>query len=251
MKTGLIYQPCGLGDILFLQKAAHYMQEELNYRVYWPVIHEFKWLSDYIPYFEFVSWGDDDQKITGPPLPESCQFPYKDQYIHGAPTKMTDDLFFFQGFGDYSPIMKGKYDNLGLDWKDWREYILFNRNIEKEKELYYNVLGLKDDDEFVYVNRLWCTRPKLELFPHIPADSESYGGYKVVENKIIPGFTLFDWCMVFERASALFMVETAINYVLESPQLFDTMVKKPLFLWHRWGNFSEVSYLFKLPWRYQ
>jgi hypothetical protein len=76
MKTGLIYQPCGLGDILFLQKAAHYMQEELDYKVYWPVIHEFKWLSDYIPYFEFVSWGDDDQKITGPPLPESCQFPY-------------------------------------------------------------------------------------------------------------------------------------------------------------------------------
>ena len=93
--------------------------------------------------------------------------------------------------------MKGKYDNLGLDWKDWRDYIDFNRNIEKEKELYYNVLGLKDDDEFVYVNRLWCTRPKLEFFPHIPADSKSYGGYKVVENQIIPGYSLFDWCMVF------------------------------------------------------
>ena len=71
-------------------------------------------------------------------------------------------------------------DNLGLDWKDWRDYIHFNRNIEKEKELYYNVLGLKDDDEFVYVNRLWCTRPKLEFFPHIPADSQSYGGYKSI-----------------------------------------------------------------------
>ena len=35
MKTGLIYQPCGLGDILFLQKGAHYIQNELGYKVYW------------------------------------------------------------------------------------------------------------------------------------------------------------------------------------------------------------------------
>ena len=253
MKTGLIYQPCGLGDILFLQKGAHYIQNELGYKVYWPVIHEFKWLKDYIPDFEFVSWGDDSNPVNGStePIPETCQFPHKDKYIHGAPSKMEPDLFFFQGFGDYQPIMKGKYDNLGLDWKDWRDYIHFNRNIEKEKELYYNVLGLKDDDEFVYVNRLWCTRPKLEFFPHIPADSQSYGGYKVVENQIIPGYSLFDWCMVFEKASAVFMIETAINYILESPQLFETMSKKPLYLWHRWGDWSQVRYLFNLPWRYQ
>lgn len=33
-KIGLIYQPCGLGDILFLQKLAHYIKG-LGYEVYW------------------------------------------------------------------------------------------------------------------------------------------------------------------------------------------------------------------------
>jgi hypothetical protein len=182
------------------------------------------------------------------PLPETTQFPYKEEYIRDAPSKITPDFYFFQGFGDYQPVMSGKYDHIGLDWTDWRDYIKFNRNIEKEKELYYDVLGLKDDEEFVYVNRLWCTRPKLEFFPHIPVDPQNYGGLKVVENKLIPGYTLFDWCMVFERASAFFMMETAINYVLESPQLFEIISKKPLFLWHRYNNFDNVSYLHKLPW---
>lgn len=248
MKTGLIYQPCGLGDILFLQKLAYSIQD-LGYDVVWPVIHEFEWLSDYIPSFKFVSWGDNDKKITGPPLPESCQFPHKERYIHGAPTEISDDLFFFQGFDDYKPIMAGKYESVGIDWRDWRDYVHFNRNIEKENELFYNVLGLKDDEEFVYVNRLWCTRPKLEFYPHISVNPDDYG-CKVVENQIIPGFTLFDWCKVFERAREIHMVETAINYVLESPQLFPTIAQKPLYLRHRWGNYSEVAYLHKLPWRY-
>ena len=48
-----------------------------------PVIHEFKWLKEYIPHFEFVSWGDDENPVNGStePIPESCQFPYKERYI--------------------------------------------------------------------------------------------------------------------------------------------------------------------------
>ena len=89
MKTALIYQPCGLGDILFLQKAAYFMKEA-GYEVWWPVVHEFKWLSDYIPDFNFVSWDDDDSPVNGStqPVPQSCQFPHRDEYIHGAPSKI-------------------------------------------------------------------------------------------------------------------------------------------------------------------
>ena len=47
MKVGLIYVPCGLGDILFSQKIAHHIKS-LGYEVYWPVLPQFNWLNDYI-----------------------------------------------------------------------------------------------------------------------------------------------------------------------------------------------------------
>lgn len=250
MKTGLIYQPCGLGDILFLQKLAHHIQDQ-GYKVYWPVIHEYKWLNDYIEDFEFVSWDDDKEPINGPPLPDSCQFPFKEKYIPGAPTEVTDELYFYQGFMDDKPTMAGKYNRINLPFEDWSKYVKFKRNKEKEDELFYNVLGLKDDDEYVFINRLWCKRPKLEFYPGIPdADDETYEGFKVVENQMIDGFSIFDWCKVYEKASGFYMVETSINYVLESPQLFDIIKTKPLYLKHRWNNYSEVAYLHKLPWNY-
>jgi len=251
MKTALIYQPCGLGDILFLQKVA-YTLKEADYEVWWPVVHEFKWLSDYIPDFNFVSWNDDDSPVNGStqPVPESCQFPYREEYVHGAPSKITDDFFFFQGFGDYKPIMAGKYDHVGLDWSDWRNYVLFNRNKEKEDELYYKVLGLNDDSTYVLVNRYWCTRPKIEICDRISVNPDDYGGAQVVETKHIPGYTLFDWCKVIEKAAGYNFIETAWNYLFESPELFDKVKNKPMFLHHRWGNWSEVQYLFNLPWKY-
>jgi|TARA_B100002019_G_scaffold143242_1_gene123457 hypothetical protein len=251
MKTALIYQPCGLGDILFLQKAAYFMKEA-GYEVWWPVVHEFKWLSDYIPDFNFVSWGDDDSPVNGStqPVPQSCQFPHREEYVHGAPSKITDDLFFFQGFGDYKPIMAGKYDHVGLDWSDWRDYVLFNRNKEKEDELYYKVLGLNDDSTYVLVNRYWCTRPKIEICDRISVNPDDYGGAQVVETRHIPGYTLFDWCKVIEKAAGYNFIETAWNYLFESPELFSKVKDKPMFLHHRWGNWTEVQYLFNLPWKY-
>ena len=96
-KIGLIYQPCGLGDILFLQKVAYHIKD-LGYEVYWPVVHELAWLNDYIPDFNFVSWGDTETKLTGPPLPDSVKFPFKEQYLQEKQTEITDELYYFQVF---------------------------------------------------------------------------------------------------------------------------------------------------------
>lgn len=249
-KVGLIYQPCGLGDILFLQKLAYHIKD-LGYEVYWPVVHELKWLADYIPDFNFVSWGDDESPITGPPLPESCQFPYKEKYIQGAPTSISDDLYFFQGFSNYQPIMAGKYDSISLDWKDWRDHIKFVRNKEKEDKLFYDVLGLKDGEPYVLVNRYWCTRPRVEICERISTNPSDYGDLKVVEASHVQGYSIFDWCKVIENASAYNFIETAWNYLFESSEMYDKVKDKPMFLHHRWGDWSQTRYLFNLPWQYQ
>jgi hypothetical protein len=248
-KIGLIYQPCGLGDILFLQKLAHHIKH-LGYEVYWPVVSEFEWLNEYIPDFNFVSWDDKEHKLTGPPLPNHVNFPCKEHYLSEKQTEITDELFYFQGFIPISPVMAGKYDSIGLDWNNWRDYIKWNRNIEKENKLFYEVLGLQDGEEYVFVNRTFATRPYLHFFETIPNTPEYYG-CKVIELSIIEGYSMFDWFKVFYYAKEIHMIETSLNYFLETPELYDIISKKKLSLYHRpWVSWSEVDYLFNLPWKY-
>jgi 3-hydroxymyristoyl/3-hydroxydecanoyl-(acyl carrier protein) dehydratase len=256
MKVGLIYVPCGLGDILFSQKIAHHIKS-LGYEVYWPVLPQFNWLNDYIKDFTFVSNPQGKYiPYQGLIMPDSTIFPGKEFYSINTETIISEDLFFFQGFRSYDPIMSGKYDSIGLDWGDWRDYIKFSRNKEKENSLYYDVLGLRDGDEYVFVNKNFCTVPNPEVYKNISVD-ENYYGCKVVEMNVIPGYSLFDWCKVLENCREINMIETSLNYLLESPELFDTIRTKKLTLHHRCtGKFGhenlwkDVEYLHKLPWDY-
>jgi hypothetical protein len=81
-----------------------------------------------------------------------------------------------------------------------------------------------------------------------PAD---YGGAQVIEARHIEGYSLFDWCKVIENASAYNFIETSWNYLFETSELFDKVKDKPMFLHHRWGDWSQTRYLFNLPWQYQ
>ncbi len=63
------------------------------------------------------------------------------------------------------------------------------------------------------------------------------------------GYSIFDWCKVIENASEIHMIETSLNYVLESKEMRDKITRN-LNLYSRHYNFSEVEYLFKLPWNY-
>lgn len=250
MKTGLIYQPGGLGDILFLQKVAYDMKDK-GYEVYWPVMSELEWLNDYIPDFNFISWGDVDVKLSRPPLPDTVQFPFKEHYLPEKKTEITDDLYYFQGFIDCRPTMAGKYNSIGMDWRDWRDYVKFTRKKEKEDRLFYDVLGLKDGEEYVLVNRTFCIRPHPMLCENIP-NSPEYYGCKVVEMSIMREYSLFDWFKVFANAREIVTTETAINYVLESPELFNIISKKKLSLYGKpWmGSWSEIDHIHNLPWKY-
>ena len=149
MKNALIFLPGGLGDILFLQKLSHLFIED-GYKVTWPIYHEFKWISDYIPNINWVVLND--WEVTRE-LPEDVDFIGKEYYSNKTPIFETDDFLYYNGHGndEYGPEMQRKYNVLDADWRDYRDYIIFNRNEEKENELFYNVLGLKDGEEFVYV----------------------------------------------------------------------------------------------------
>ena len=247
-KDALIYLPGGLGDILFMLKLSQLFIED-GYKVTWPVFHEFKWLKDYIPEINWVVLEDWDIEK---PLP-NIDFIGKEYYSNKTSIFQTDDFLYYNGHGhgdEHGPEMQRKYNVIGADWKDWRDYVKFERNIDKENELFYNVLGLKDGEDYVYVNRHWQTRPTKEVYSGISDDPETYG-CKVVQHDIIEGFSVFDWCKVLENAKGFYMIETSLNYILESPFLFDKVKDKPLHLWHRTGDWSTVKPLHNLPWVYE
>lgn len=254
-KICLLYIPGGLGDCLFSLKGARYFQSQ-GYRIIWPIISEYAWVKDYIPDIEWVSWEDDDFKLNNyEPLADHIKFPYKEFYNpHGA-CILSEKFVYINGYLSAPKgmsVMDSKYKSMGIPYENWQEFVLFNRNKEKENDLFYNVLQLKDNEDYVLVNRNFQMRPKILKYPHIRVDPSWYGK-KVIEMDMLKDFTLFDWLKVVENASAIWMIESSLNYIMESPLVRDNLKaikNNELNLFSRRNDFCEVQHLFKLPWKY-
>ena len=207
MKTCLIKQPQGIGDIFFTQKIAYHFSL-LGYRIIWPVVPVYKDISKYINNFEYPCIEDD--------------FDYKDLYMSAGRNK----IFKNEKEGgeviviptnhlsepEETPVMFRKYALVNLSYENWIEWFNFKRNKEKENALYYDVLGLKDDEEYIFVNRNIGTLPNDFSRWNIPIESKIE---KEIENSFEEGFTVFDWCKVLENASEFHVLETSITYLIE------------------------------------
>lgn len=199
MSICLIKQPAGIGDIFYLQKFASIIRDS-GYTVIWPLKDKLMWIKNYIPDIEFVSIDS--------------QFPGKELYTSGEFAIELDNFLFLSPDGYQilgHRIMGSKYELIGHDDSDWVEYFKFNRNVEKEDDLYYNVLGLNDNSEYVYVNSYYNTD---NYTTNIFADKEFK--YPVIENKIINEYSLFDWCKVWENAKQIHTTPTSLCYILET-----------------------------------
>jgi len=172
------------------------------------------------------------------------EFPMKDIFFRGAGAVVEEGgAFISPATADMThndgKIMSSKYSMVGLDHSDWKDYFKFERNTQKEDELYYDVLGLKDDSEFVFINNLYNTDIRdCELL-----SPENYD-LPTVELKIIEGFTLFDWCKVLEKAKSVFTINTSINYLID---VLDTSYERYVIIAHDEKNKSEIDYLFTTP----
>ena len=143
MKPCIIKQPAGIGDVFFCQKIAHYMVHH-GFDVIWPLRPDIAWIGDYIK-----GYG-----ISFPTLEDD--FPGKDIYDTAAGWVIEDKgAFICPATADLThndgKTMSSKLTMLGMEYEDWRDYFLFKRNLDKEDDLYYNVLGLKDDSEYVFI----------------------------------------------------------------------------------------------------
>ena len=232
----LIRQPAGIGDIFFTQKIAYAINAAYSCDIIWPVIPEFMWIQDYIkvPFIKFVSLDSD--------------FPYKEAFQHDIPSifEFQDCIVIPLQRADWTisgSVMDAKYKMVDLEQDDWLDYFNFTRNVEKENKLYYDVLGLKDGDQYSLVNRQFASPPDTQICKHI--NVETLGKY--VEMSYLPEYTLFDWCKVIENAQSIHTVETSLNYIIEklNPKCQLEMYSK-----YDPPSYGQVQHLFKINWHY-
>jgi len=201
-KICLVHHPIGLGDIFFLQTVAR-KYIAMGYQVIWPLRpKELAYIPKYIPDINFCSVNDN--------------FPGKQEYWGKEAIVITPSFVYigvkethFWGFG-CEDIMKSKYEALNMHWSQWHDGFIFNRDTEKENELYYNVLGLKDDSKYVLKNDM-CS---VDIRRTKALDNLSFD-LPVVDLKVVEGFTVFDWCKVFENATEIHTVHTGVCYILD------------------------------------
>ena len=130
---------------------------------------------------------------------------------------------------------------VNINFDDWDKYFSFERNIESENSLYYDILNLKDDEKYFLVSNKWGTPPNTN-YKDIFFDNSM----KIVNIDLIEGFTIFDWCKVIENAEGISIVDTAFNYIIDKLNL----KTEKLYLTSRFtpANFTHIINLFKKNW---
>lgn len=216
MKEVLIVLPAGIGDVIYCQKIAKTLTNN-GYDVCWPLKDSITYISDYIDFSGLNKY---------PTTPDYITLNLRDCHV----------LF------PEHPLMNVKYKYCGLDDSDWRQYVKFNRNYEKEKELYEKLCG--NYDEYVVVNNMFGTPPT-----HVRYDIPKPNAKNIVYMDILEGYSVFDWCMIFENAKEIHTIETSINYIIDFLDIKAT--KLDCYSRHKPTNFFHVKGLWKKNWNYK
>jgi hypothetical protein len=202
MKTCLIKQPAGIGDILFCQGIIkHYTNK--GYRVIYPLRSNLLYLKDYL-IEDNVHYCSIDEDFEYKQVYDSDISLYHDDFVF-----INLDTSFKYVVND--GIMPSKYQLLNLDPTEWIANLKITRNRQRENWLYYDYLGLKDDEAFVVVNNKFGTPPNYREFP-IPEINTTD---KIVNMNFIENTTIMDWILVLEKAGGIVTVDTCIQYILE------------------------------------
>lgn len=225
----IINQPFGLGDYLFIIPLLREFISQ-GHKVIVPVVSQYTDIGRHFPEITFI-----DKDIL------NIDIERKDEYhLNGAtviPLRFADGILKLP----FTECMKSKYLYFGKDWNDWRK-CTWARDTEKENELFYNLLGLKDGEEYTLINQTFRSNSTGKVNIH------ASGVSKKVFLKAIPGFTLLDWGKVIENASSIHTVSTAILYMLE----LMTLRAKDIHLYCRRPDerdFKNVDYLFSKRYR--
>jgi hypothetical protein len=210
-----------LGDIIFCEPIAK-MYYEKGYKIIWPVISSYCNVNKHFPYVTFVN-----KSLLNIDFEISKFYSVDDALV--IPLRHSDHIMRVP----FSQCMASKYMMWDLPLETWTT-TKWIRDDQSEKELFYDVLKLKDGDKYNLISENF-SKGKVQI-PVLPG--------KNVYLEKISNYTLIDWSMVMEKASSIHMVGSAINYVLEFLNTNECHLypRKPME-----SNFSNYDYLFKKP----
>lgn len=240
MKTLLIRQPAGIGDILFCMKIAKIYQDK-GYDILWPINDNHMYLNNYLKKnFQFV--------------PMSSNFLGKDLFKLNIKNVIDTHDFLFLPLEVASHILPGhpmemKYKLSNVDMGGYQEFFEFTRNKQREDELFFNKLDLMDGiSKYKLCNRNYASLPDVR---HFNSSFINTGGKEYQVDMIVSeGSHVFDWCKVVENSSEFHTVGTSITFLCEHLNVSNTK----LFMYRRPENtisqFREDSKLFKKDWRF-
>ena len=241
MKTCFVYQPQGIGDMIFIQKIVHHYKA-LGYKIIFPLFEYYSWMIPYLSQdmVEFPLINHD--RTIKEPFWRSDKYHYligSTDALFRKPVIGLDFIYLSCGPAtlDRSEMMTAKYKVSDVDWTDWQDYVKINRNLEKEKQLFYEVLKLTDDREYTLI----CDNCSSHSIGITPVGNSIY-------MSLIDGYTIFDWIMVIEKCSRIITIDTSV------PILAEIFLRKdvPCHLINRYEppSFVDLPIIFKLNWQY-
>lgn len=188
-----------LGDLLFLQKAAR-VCANAGHIVHWKLAHTMFWLKDYIQDPNIIFYAEHEQ------IPEvdavfDANF-YPEDGINNHPYDVMSIKY------DNFHNMAQQYQlNLDTTLNNWQDFLIFNRNMDKEQSLYNQLVGNKS--YYILINKHFSAG-------YLDFVSTKNDYVNIVEMHTINGFSLIDWSLIIERAEAIYTVDTSLNYLVES-----------------------------------
>lgn len=217
MKTALIRQPAGLGDILWMQPLVDDMSRR-GFNVIYPVIdHYYDMVTNNIKTnnSNFIRESD----LSGDLLEVYKQtreiieddFEYYPFDCIGDPSTESyrpefSDFTVMQKKPEYYKSINPEYDYAQIDWRDTVKII---RNCEREKA-YEDAVGVGENEEFIWANRCYGTPPGV-IYRDININNEDI---KIIENDNRLT-NVFDVCGLLEKATEIHTVDTCFCYLVE------------------------------------
>lgn len=220
-----INQPCFLSDIIFCQSIYWYyaLEKYRNRVVVWPI------RAEYLPlmqkYYPNVNWDNMEN------YPKEL-FEIKTITTVGGykviPLRWADEALSLH----YKDYMRAKYLLAKMDYRDWRKFAMWERDLEREEALFET----HGTENYTLVSKTFREngRGKIEL-PEIEGD--------IVEMLPTDEWNVFDWATTMERAKAIHTVANPTIYMIE--QLNYSRLIHVYLRWPDEKTHMNYSYLLK------